>query len=70
MIFFILFFLVYLLMINSCNTLLCNDRAQTIPDDIGKIFKPKSVIDKNIEVDVAPIIKKLSTGSKIVFSVL
>ena len=57
-------------MINLCNTLLPNDRVQAIPADIGKIFKPIPVIDRAIEVDVAPMIKIRSTDSKIVFRVL
>ena len=57
-------------MINLCNTLLPNDRVQTIPADIGRIIKPIPVIDRVIEVDVAPMIKILSTDSNIVFRVL
>ena len=53
-------------MINSCDTLLPNDRVHAIPADIGKIIKPKPIIDK-VE---APMIKKLSTDSSIVFRVL
>ena len=54
-------------MINLCNTLLDNDRAQAIPADIGKIINPKPVIDKDIEVEVAAMITILSTDSNIVF---
>ena len=50
-------------MINLCNTLLPKDRVQTIPAVIGKIIKPIPVVDRVIEVDVAPIIKILSTDS-------
>ena len=57
-------------MINLCNILLPNDRVQAIPADIGKIIKPTPVIDKVIEVDVAPMITILSTDSNIVFRVL
>ena len=57
-------------MIILCNTLLANDRVQAIPADIGKIFKPAPVIDRVIEVDVAPMIARLSIDSNIVFSVL
>ena len=57
-------------MINLCNTLLPNDRVHAIPADIGKIFKPIPVIDRVIEVDVAPMITKLSTDSNTVFRVL
>ena len=40
-----------------------------IPADIGKIIKPIAVIDRVIEVDVAPI-TIVSTDSNIVFRVL
>ena len=56
-------------MINLCNTLLPNDRVQAIPADIGKIIKPIPVIDRVIEVDVAPMITILSTDSNIVFKI-
>ena len=54
-------------MINLCNTLLPNDRVQAIPADIGKTIKPIPVIDKVIEVDVAPMIRILSTDSNFLF---
>ena len=57
-------------MINLCNTLLPNDKVQAIPADIGKIIRPIPVIDRVIEVDVAPMITILSKDSKIVFRVL
>ena len=57
-------------MISLCSILLPNDRVQAIPADIGKIIKPIPVIDKLIEVDVAPMIMILSTDSNIVFRVL
>ena len=57
-------------MINSCNTLLPNDRVHAIPADIGKTIKPKPVIARVIEVDVAAVIIILSTSSSIVFRVL
>ena len=57
-------------MINLCNTLLPNDRIQAIKADIGKIIKPIPVIDRVIEVDVAPMITILSTDSNIVLGVL
>ena len=41
-----------------------------IPTDIGKIIKPIAVIDRVIEVDVAPVITIVSTDSNIVFRVL
>ena len=43
-------------MINLCNILLPNDKVHAIPADIGKIIKPMPVIDRVIEVDVAPMI--------------
>ena len=57
-------------MINLCNILLPNDRVQAKPADFGKIIKPTPVIDRVIEVDVAPMITILSTDSNIVFKVL
>ena len=60
-------YLLYLFIINLCNTLLPNDRLQAIAADIGKIIKPIPVIDKVIEVYVAVIITILSTDSNIVF---
>ena len=53
--------------INLCITLLPNDRVQAIPADIGKIIEPIPVIDRVIEVDVAPMITILSIDSNIVF---
>ena len=63
-------YLLYLFMINLCNILLPNDRVQAIPADIGKIIKHIPVIDRVIEVDVAPMITILSTDSNIVFRFL
>ena len=57
-------------MIILCNTFLPNDRAQGIPADIGRIIKPIPVIDRVIEVDVAPMITILSTDANTVFRVL
>ena len=57
-------------MVNICNTLLPNDRVHAIPDDTAKIFKPIPVIDRVIEVDVAPIITIVSTYSNFLFSIL
>ena len=55
-------------MINLCHTLLPNDKVHAIPVDNGKLTKPIPVIDRVIEVDVAPtLIILLSTDSKIVF---
>ena len=57
-------------MINLCNTLLPNDKPQAIPADMGKIIKPIPVIDRVIDVGVAPMITMLSTDSYTVFRVL
>ena len=57
-------------MITLCNILLPNDRVQTMPADIGKIFKPTLVIDGVIEVDVAPMITIEPPDPNIVFRVL
>ena len=57
-------------MTNLSNTLLPNDRVQAIPADIAKIFKPTPVIDRVVEVDVAPRTTIESTESYIVFRVL
>ena len=57
-------------MINLFNTLLRNDRVQAIPIVVGKTIRPIPVIDRVIEVDVAPMIIILSTDSKTVFRVL
>ena len=48
-------------MIIFCNTLLPNDRIHTISAVNGKIFKPIPVVDRVIEVDVAPKIIFLFT---------
>ena len=63
-------YLLYLFMINSCNTLLPNDRVQAKPADIGKITNPKPVTDKTVEIDVAVMITIESIDSIIVFRVL
>ena len=63
-------YLLYLFMINYCNILLPNDRVQAIPADIGKAIKPIPVIDRVIEVDVAPMIIILSTDSNTLFRVV
>ena len=57
-------------MINLCNTFLPNDKAHATPADIVKAIKPIPVIDRVIEVDVAPILAIVSTDSNIVFRVL
>ena len=54
-------------MIILYSTLLPQDKAHANPADTGKIFKPKPVVDKVIEVDVAAIITNLSTDSNILF---
>ena len=63
-------YLLYLFMINLCNTLLPNDRVQAILADIGNTIKPIPVTDSVIEVDVAAMITILSTDSNTVFKVL
>ena len=60
----------FLFLIISCNPLLHTDRVHAIPADIGKTFKPIPLVDRVIEVDVAPIIKFVCTDSKIVFRIL
>ena len=57
-------------MINLFNILLPKDIVQAMPADIGRTIKPIPVIDRFIEVDVAPMITILSTDSNIVFKVL
>ena len=57
-------------MINLCIALLPNDKPQAIPADISKPINPIPVVDRVIEVDVAPIITIVSTDSKLVFSAL
>ena len=57
-------------MINLCNTLLDNDRAQAIPADIIKLIKPNPVKDSAKEVEVVPMITIGCTDSNIVFRVL
>ena len=57
-------------MINLCISLLPKDRMHAIPANIGRIFKPKPVIDRVIQVEVAPMITIESTASNTVFSVL
>ena len=57
-------------MINLGNFLLPNERVQAIPADMGKINKPIPVINRIIEVDVAPMIIILSTDYNTVFRVL
>ena len=57
-------------MINLCNTSLPNDRVQAIPADNGKIIKATPVIDRGIEVNVAPMITMLTIDSNAVFRVL
>ena len=59
-----------LYMINLCINLIPNDRVQAIPADFGKIIKPTPVIDKVLEVDVAPMVTNESIVSDIVFRVL
>ena len=54
-------------MINLWNILLPNAKAHTVPADIVKTIKPLRIIERLIEVEVAPIIKFVSTDSNIVF---
>ena len=63
-------YLLCLFMISLCNILLPNDQPQAIPADMCKIIKAIPVIDKLVEVDVAPMITMLSTDSNTVFKVL
>ena len=52
------------------NTLLPNGSVHAIPTDIGKTIKLIPVIDRTIEVDIAPMITLLYTDSNTVFRVL
>ena len=45
------------------------DRVHALPADIGKMFKPIPIVHRVIEVDVAPMIKTLSTDSNTVLRV-
>ena len=56
-------------MINLCNTLLLKGMVQAIPAENGKTIKPIPVIDRVIEVDVAPMIILLSFDPSTVFRV-
>ena len=53
-----------------CNTLLPSDKVHAILADVGKKFRPIPVVDRVLELDVAPIITNLSTDSNILFIVL
>ena len=57
-------------MINLCNTLFVKDKVQAIPADFGKTIKPIPVIDRVIEVDVAPMKTNIPIDSSIAFRVL
>ena len=57
-------------MINLCNILFANGRVQAISAYIGETIKPIPVIDRVIEVDIAPMITILSTDSNTAFRVL
>ena len=63
------FVFVVFVYIFSSIILLPNDKVQALPADIGKIIKPTPVIDRIIDVDVAPMITILSIDSNIVFRV-
>ena len=56
-------------MIVLCNTFSPIDRVHVFPVDIGQIIKPTPVIDRVIEVDVAPIMKNVSIDYKNVFRI-
>ena len=56
-------------MVNLCNIWLPCDKVYATPADIDKKIKPIPVIDRIIEVDVAPMITIESTDSNIVFRV-
>ena len=57
-------------MVNLFNKLLPNDRVHAILADIRNRIKPTPVVDKVIEVDVAPMKILLSTDSITVFRFL
>ena len=57
-------------MIKLCNTLFADGRVQAFSACIGKAIKPIPVIDRVIEVDVAPMITILYTDSNTAFTVL
>ena len=54
-------------MTNLCNTLLPSDEVHSKPADIGNVIKPVPVIERVIEVDVAPITTIVSTDSNFMF---
>ena len=56
-------------MIISGTTWLPNDRVHAIPAAIGYLFKPTPIIDRDTEVETAPILEIVSTDSNVVFSV-
>ena len=53
-----------------CKTLLPSHKVPARPADFGKTIKPIPVIDRVVEVDVAPLIIILTTDSNTVFRVL
>ena len=57
-------------MIKFCKTLLPGDKVQTRPAELGETIKPIPVIDKVVEVDVAPMITNPSMDSRSLFRVL
>ena len=57
-------------MIILCIALLPNIRAHAIAADVGRIIKPIPLIDKVIEINVAPKKTIVSTDSKTVFRVV
>ena len=52
------------------NTLLPNDRVQALPVIVSNIIRQIPVIDKNIEVEVGPIMRILATDPNFVFRLL
>ena len=56
-------------MIILCNTSLPSDRVHAIPADVSEIIIPTLVIDRVIEVDVAPVLTIASTDTNIMFRV-
>ena len=68
---FILLFLfsLGLSMIIPCSTSMSNDKLHAIPADVRETIQSIPVIDKVLEVDVAPILTIVSTDSKFEFRV-
>ena len=60
----------YLFKISFWNILLPKGEVQTITAVLGKTIKPILLIDRVIDVDVAPIVPIVPTDSKLVLRVL